>query len=79
VAITDAQLRTLALGTLLPGFDGISAPAWLLDLLDEGLAGSSCSNATSPTTPVRARLGSSAPCAALVPISSSRSTRRAAT
>lgn len=33
------DLRGLALGTLLPGFEGTSAPSWLLDLLSEGLPG----------------------------------------
>jgi beta-N-acetylhexosaminidase len=37
--LTDADLRRLALGTLFPGFEGTTAPSWLLDLLDEGLAG----------------------------------------
>jgi len=35
----DPRLRRLALGVLLPGFEGVSAPRWLLDRLDEGLAG----------------------------------------
>jgi beta-N-acetylhexosaminidase len=39
VDVTDADLRRLALGTLLPGFDGTTAPGWFLELLDEGLAG----------------------------------------
>jgi beta-N-acetylhexosaminidase len=34
-----AELRRLALGTLFPGFEGMTAPGWLLDLLDDGLAG----------------------------------------
>lgn len=38
-APADHDLRVLALGTLLPGFEGTSAPSWLLDLLTEGLAG----------------------------------------
>lgn len=33
------DLRRLALGTILPGFDGTDAPLWLLDLLGQGLAG----------------------------------------
>lgn len=37
--VADADLRRLALGTLFPGFEGTTAPGWLLDLLDEGLAG----------------------------------------
>jgi beta-N-acetylhexosaminidase len=37
--VSDADLRRVALGTLFPGFDGTSAPGWLLDLLGEGLAG----------------------------------------
>jgi beta-N-acetylhexosaminidase len=35
----DQGLRRLALGTLLAAFGGQTAPAWLLDLLGEGLAG----------------------------------------
>lgn len=38
-AATDHDLRCLALGTLFPGFEGTTAPSWLLNLLDEGLAG----------------------------------------
>ncbi|MFF0573909.1 glycoside hydrolase family 3 protein [Streptosporangium saharense] len=34
-----AHLRRLALGTVLPAFEGTTAPAWLLDLLREGLGG----------------------------------------
>ncbi len=37
--MNDTELRRVALGTLFPGFEGTSAPGWLLDLLDEGLAG----------------------------------------
>lgn len=37
--LTDAELRRLALGTLFPGFEGTTAPGWLLDLLHDGLAG----------------------------------------
>ncbi|GAA3132292.1 glycoside hydrolase family 3 protein [Streptosporangium carneum] len=33
------HLRHLALGTVLPAFEGTTAPAWLLDLLREGLGG----------------------------------------
>lgn len=39
VDASETELRRLALGTLFPGFDGTTAPGWLLDLLDEGLAG----------------------------------------
>lgn len=40
VRVTDGRrLRRLALGLLLPGFDGVSPPRWLLDRLEEGLAG----------------------------------------
>lgn len=35
----DPALRRLAAAVLLPGFDGTTAPPWLLDLLDDGLAG----------------------------------------
>ncbi|MFD0890161.1 glycoside hydrolase family 3 N-terminal domain-containing protein, partial [Streptosporangium algeriense] len=34
-----SHLRHLALGTVLPAFEGTTAPAWLLDLLREGLGG----------------------------------------
>jgi beta-N-acetylhexosaminidase len=37
--LTDAELRRLALGTLFPGFEGATAPGWLLDALHGGLAG----------------------------------------
>ncbi|MGH8880696.1 MAG: glycoside hydrolase family 3 N-terminal domain-containing protein, partial [Stackebrandtia sp.] len=33
------ELRRLALRTLIPGFNGTTAPRWALDLLDEGLGG----------------------------------------
>lgn len=35
----EATVRRLALATLLPGFEGTTAPGWLLDHLHEGLAG----------------------------------------
>ncbi|MGW2160401.1 glycoside hydrolase family 3 protein [Nonomuraea sp. NPDC001699] len=35
----NAHLRELALGTVLPAFEGTTAPAWLLDRLREGLGG----------------------------------------
>ncbi|MBS2938015.1 glycoside hydrolase family 3 protein [Nocardioides sp. J2M5] len=35
----DPTLRRLAAAVLVPGFDGTTAPPWLLDLLDDGLAG----------------------------------------
>ncbi|NRQ32230.1 glycoside hydrolase family 3 protein [Nonomuraea sp. NN258] len=34
-----SHLRRLALGTVLPAFEGTTAPAWLLDRLREGLGG----------------------------------------
>ncbi|MEU1730253.1 glycoside hydrolase family 3 N-terminal domain-containing protein [Streptosporangium sp. NPDC020145] len=34
-----SHLRHLALGTVLPAFEGTTAPQWLLDLLREGLGG----------------------------------------
>ncbi|MDF5754767.1 glycoside hydrolase family 3 N-terminal domain-containing protein [Spongiactinospora sp. TRM90649] len=34
-----SHLRRLALGTVLPAFEGTTAPPWLLDLLREGLGG----------------------------------------
>jgi beta-N-acetylhexosaminidase len=37
--LSDAELRRVALGTLFPGFEGTTAPVWLLALVDEGLAG----------------------------------------
>lgn len=37
--LSDAELRRVALGTLFPGFEGTTAPGWLLALVDEGLAG----------------------------------------
>jgi beta-N-acetylhexosaminidase len=33
------DLRSLALATLFPGFDGTTAPIWLLDLVGQGLGG----------------------------------------
>jgi beta-N-acetylhexosaminidase len=38
-ATTDRDLRRLAFGTLFPGFEGVHAPPWLLELADEGLRG----------------------------------------
>ncbi len=38
-ALTDVELRRLVLGTLFPGFEGTTAPTWLLELLRDGLAG----------------------------------------
>jgi beta-N-acetylhexosaminidase len=35
----DPGLRRLALRTLLPAFDGLTAPQWVLDLVAEGVAG----------------------------------------
>ncbi len=48
---STAQLRTLAAGTLMPGFTGTSMPAWIGTALDAGL-GSVCiygTNLSSPT------------------------------
>lgn len=48
---STAQLRTLAAGTLMPGFTGTSMPAWIGSALDAGL-GSVCiygTNLSSPT------------------------------
>ena len=47
-----AGLRRDILTTLLPGFVGPAAPAWLLDLLGEGLGGV-CLFATNVEAPVQ--------------------------
>ncbi|WP_104092055.1 glycoside hydrolase family 3 N-terminal domain-containing protein [Arthrobacter sp. GMC3] len=36
--MTAPDIRRLAAGTLMPGFVGVSAPAWILEAFDDGLA-----------------------------------------